>query len=432
MRTLTTSLPAALTALACVLTGAVALAPVASASPVAASRAAATALPAPGGYVPLATPVRTASLVTVAAQRTVTVRVAGGTTGVPTTEAVAAVQVSALNPTAAGALTVYRNGGDRPETTNVQFNKSKRASGLALVPVTYTSAGQAHVYNNSRGSVQVVVDIVGYYVRAGRRITTAKGFNPIAPKRALNVNLAANRSASPVFGLAGSLPAVGIGALAVTFSAFGASRAGGLLAGAFSENGVPQQVLSWPGGGARAGAFAVLPTDTDGQVTLANLSASTVHLTVDIVGFFVRGEPSVAGRLDTVPTAQLDKGLYPAGTTRTLPVAGHAGVPLRHAGAVVVSLRAGSPNSGSVLASSGTGESVAVQYPGGVRTTNTAIVPLSDAGTIRLLNNGAGDLNLVVDVVGWVLADDLDVPSVSTSRYLDDLRTTTWPATPRR
>lgn len=70
------------------------------------------------------------------------------------------VNLTAVSGTANGYLVAYPDGGARPSTSNVNYLAAQTAFDLATVPVT---DGKLDVYNASAGSVQVLVDLQGYY-----------------------------------------------------------------------------------------------------------------------------------------------------------------------------------------------------------------------------------------------------------------------------
>jgi hypothetical protein len=378
----------------------------------------------PGSYSALDKPVRTATNVAVPARNAVTVTIAGGSTGVPVAGTSVAVNLSMQPPAQTGSLTVFRYLANRPSTANVEFTTGHRTSDFALVTSNEQSDGKARIYNNSAGPVSVTVDVVGSYQgQAGPG--AVKGYRPVSPSRILSASLVANSTISPVLGGHGQLPTKEIGAVAVTFSEFSAQHAGYLAAGPYSVPFTPGRVLRWPGGGLRAGAFAVVPVDPDGQMMLTNYSAGSMQVTADVVGYFTSGAPSQPGMLNTVPASRVLQAQYVGASTHDLSLAGHGGVVKQGASAVVVTLTAGSPSSsGSVLAYNPDHPrptQASIQYAAGVLQANTAIVPLSADGKIKIFNNGPGTVNLTVDLVGWVIGSVLTPPPTWSSRYLDDL-----------
>lgn len=89
-----------------------------------------------------------------------------GLGGVPATSDVTAalLNVQSVSPTATGTLTVYADGTTQPTATAASFNAGKSSSSLVSVPITN---GNIDVYNNSTGTTNLVVSVVGYYSSTG-------------------------------------------------------------------------------------------------------------------------------------------------------------------------------------------------------------------------------------------------------------------------
>lgn len=83
-----------------------------------------------------------------------------GLGGVPAGARAAVLNVTAVNPTAPGFLTVYPSGGSRPNASNLNFTAGQVTANLVVVPLG--SSGDLDVYNLA-GSTDVVVDVAGWY-----------------------------------------------------------------------------------------------------------------------------------------------------------------------------------------------------------------------------------------------------------------------------
>ena len=87
----------------------------------------------------------------------------GGQASVPSSSVSAvAVTITSVAPTQVGAVIAWQDGQARPTATNLQYGKGQQVSNLAIVPVS--TAGKIDLYNRSTGTVQLVVDVSGYYV----------------------------------------------------------------------------------------------------------------------------------------------------------------------------------------------------------------------------------------------------------------------------
>jgi hypothetical protein len=86
--------------------------------------------------------------------------VAGGSTGVPSTADAVALNVTATGPTAGSFLTIWPEGESQPTASSLNF-----AAGQTI-PNAVTAAvgddGEVQIFNSS-GSVDVIVDVVGYF-----------------------------------------------------------------------------------------------------------------------------------------------------------------------------------------------------------------------------------------------------------------------------
>ncbi len=114
-----------------------------------------------------------------------------GVGGVPTTGVTAAVvNVTVVGPTASSYVTLFPEGTTQPVVSNLDFTTGETLANLATVPLG--SQGGLTVYNYV-GSVNVVVDVEGYYTTTPQ---TSGLFNPVNPLRVLGT-LAAGASIGP-------------------------------------------------------------------------------------------------------------------------------------------------------------------------------------------------------------------------------------------
>ena len=156
----------------------------------------------------------------VGAGRTLAVKVTG-LAGVPAAGVAAVVvNVTVTQPTAGGYITAWADGAARPGTSNLDFSAGQSVPNLAVVPVG--ADGDIALFNGSPGTVQLIVDVTGYY-RAG--IPTAAGaLGSVAPARVLDTRTGNGAPQVPVgggrtiavkvTGLAG-VPAAGVAAVVV-------------------------------------------------------------------------------------------------------------------------------------------------------------------------------------------------------------------------
>lgn len=94
--------------------------------------------------------------------------------GVPVGATGVMLNVTAVNPTAATHVTVWPAGSARPLASNLNLPAGDTRANL--VPMKVGQGGQVSLYNNA-GSVDLIVDIVGWYGPAGA------GMSPVTPSR---------------------------------------------------------------------------------------------------------------------------------------------------------------------------------------------------------------------------------------------------------
>jgi hypothetical protein len=255
--------------------------------------------------------------------------------GVPATGVSAVVlNVTVTAATRSSFLTVWPAGTPRPTASSINFVAGTNRANLVTVPLGTigSDAGKITIYN-PLGSVQVIADVMGYYVADGA--ATAGGFYERAvPERLLDTR-------DPSFG--GALesgwsvsvpvdyndPATGIDvnshitALAVNITAVLPTK--------------PGYLASWDGGsvlpttstlnfdaGTITPNMAVVPvgpcidcgTATGlPSITVANRSPGGVNLLVDIVGFFDDGQLGDGLRFRPLPPTRIVDTRTGLGTT---------------------------------------------------------------------------------------------------------------------
>jgi hypothetical protein len=79
-------------------------------------------------------------------------------------DAALVVNITAIQPTASGYLTVYPAGASRPAVSNLNLAPGQLDTNLAVVRSGPTATGL--IYNASGGTVHVVVDEYGYYIHS--------------------------------------------------------------------------------------------------------------------------------------------------------------------------------------------------------------------------------------------------------------------------
>ena len=103
-----------------------------------------------------------------------------GSCDIPSNATGIASNVTAVNPTASSYLTVFPAGGSRPVTSNLNWTPSSPPT-PNQVTVGLSTTGAITVFNNA-GTIDVIIDIVGYYVPAtGPGNGSAGPTGPVGP-----------------------------------------------------------------------------------------------------------------------------------------------------------------------------------------------------------------------------------------------------------
>lgn len=201
----------------------------------------------------------------------------------------------------------------------------------------------------------------------------------------------------------------GASAVALTLTAVGGQSSGWLTA---YPAGTPYPGVSnvnYPKDGTVAG-LVVVPLPADGRLTLYNGSIGGVHVVADVAGYWTGGATSAAGTLGSVtPARVLDTRssgpAVPALGSRTVSVAGVAGVP-NDATAVVVNATAIGPSSAGWLgispAGSGTPGASNLNFASGVTAANLTFAKLGNGGAVEVYNGSYSGLDVALDVFGYV------------------------------
>jgi len=256
-------------------------------------------------------------------------------------------------------------------------------------------------------------------------------FHPLTPARVLDTRTTARpvRAGTDrqvlVTGL-GGVPNFGVSAVVLNATVPAAPASGYLqLYPGGSKPASPTSNVNWRPGRTTANAVTV-GVGVGGAIGL-QVGTGTADVVLDVVGWYGdstdpggdRYQPLVPSRIADTRAAG-GGGPVTAAADRTLPVAGHGGVPSSGASAVVLTLTAITPTSAAYLQ----------VYPTGNRpaqpTSNTNVVPGQSVAalvTSPLGTGGAVQLHVSQGSVGFV-ADVLGYYTSSGSRYI--------PLTPRR
>ncbi len=230
----------------------------------------------------------------IAPKGTLTLQV-NGRGNVPTSGVSAVVlNVTVVDPTSNGYVTVYPAGGTRPIVSNLNFVKGQTVPNLVIVPVGTDGAfaGKVALFNGQAGRVHLLADVAGYYV-AGT--PTLKGaFATVSPTRVLDT-----RSG---LGATGPSPAAPKGTVSLQVTGRGGVPSTGVSSVILNVTVVDPTssgfVTVYPSGGGRPVVsnlnfangqtvpnLVVVPVGPDGKVQLFNGSSGRTHLLADVAGY---------------------------------------------------------------------------------------------------------------------------------------------------
>jgi len=216
------------------------------------------------------------------------VTVAGAGTGVPAGATAVVANVTAVDPSAASHLDVWPAGDPHPNASNLNFTAGQTVPNLVVVKV---GAGGQVSLQNQNGSVDVIVDVVGYY----RVDPAAAGFVAVDPTRI------ADTRADPAYHV-GPLSRFDELShdLVVTGGAVGVpADATAVVANVTAVDPTrPSHLDVWPAGAARPNAsnlnfvagetvpnLVVVKIGSGGSISLQN-QVGSVDVIVDVVGYF--------------------------------------------------------------------------------------------------------------------------------------------------
>lgn len=357
-----------------------------------------------------------------------------GEGGVPVSgvEAVA-INVTVTEPTAPSFVTVWPTGSPRPETSSLNMLPGQTTPNLVISKVG--ADGAISMYN-AFGSTHLVADVVGWSGTSGhlralqpdrvldtRASIGVPGTIPVGPDSSIEIALAGRSG----------LPEHGVGAVVLNVTVTGATE--------------PSFITVWPSGQPRplASSLITLPGETNpnlvisrvgpgGRVSLYNAFGSS-HLVADVVGFV----PSGGAYVPINPTRILDTrtgfGTYGnvmvdeelgfsflrprqldfrtwlnENDTVQLDVGQSLQLP-EAASVLVVNVTATEASAPTFVTTWAFGDA----QPGtstlnvlpGQAVPNLALVEVGDDGYVNLFNR-FGHVDLIVDVVGYFVARNVD------------------------
>ncbi len=362
-----------------------------------------------------------------------------GRSGIPAGATAVTFNLTVDRPTAAGFVTAFPAGQQRPTASNINFVRGETIANL--VTVSIGSGGQVSLYNAS-GSTELIADVVGYYGPA----SGGAAYSALNPERIMD-SRDGNGTLSEPFGSGEtrSLQVVGRAnvpatatAVAFNLTAISPTAAGFLTAYPSGTIRPTASNLNFVRGDVIAN-LVVVRIGTGGQVSIFNNSGAT-DVAADIVGYFSDTGGAAALFTPIAPERFLDTrdgtgGLrQPIGPSesRGLQITGRGGIPA-NATAVTFNLTAVQPSSSGFFTAypSGTIRPNAsnVNFVRGDVIANLVIVRVGNGGRVDIFNN-SGFANAVVDVVGYYVAPAVASPSATATATSTSTASPTATVTP--
>ncbi len=370
-----------------------------------------------------------------------------GIDSVPSGAQSVVLNVTAISGTAGTFLTVFPAGNAVPTASNLNVSAQTNQANLVVVPLG--PGGQVSIYN-SLGSINVAVDVQGYFAAASGSSVPGL-FHPITPLRICDTRSGSGTACSGsalgqglwtkvvVSGCptgdpscTQSVPTTDAAAVALNLTAVSGSSLTYLSVvppsvGDACPSGTPAFSNLNVNAQTNLPTRVIVPLGPDRDVCVYN-NLGSINFILDINGWFGNGSESAPGAhfyavaptrvCDTRSVASVGYTTECSGTslgpggTRIIPVAGADGFPTPGGSSPPLAVIA------NVTAVSGSSETYFTLYPANVslptasdlnvnanqNTPNLVIVQLAttggNAGAVDLYNS-LGTINAVVDVAGW-------------------------------
>lgn len=326
---------------------------------------------------------------------------------VPSSGAVAvAINVTVTNPAAAGFLTVWPSGNDRPVASNLNYVGDETVANLVIVGVG--TDGAVRIF--AQQATDVVVDVVGWF---------HAGFNPVTPARLMDTRqglggfvLGPHERRDLLVQRQGGLPDAAIGAVALNVTVTEPTEPGFLTVWPTGVDRPLASNLNFVAGDTTPNAV-VVGVGSGGRISIYN-SAGSSHVIVDVAGWFAQGFDAITPVRIMDTRDGLGGVTLAPGEVRNLKVIGTGTIPdSRAVGAVSLNVTATEPTASGFLTiwPAGVTRPLAsnLNFTAGQTVANAVPVGVSDNGEISIYNN-SGDTEVVVDVTGWYARSDTTAP----------------------
>jgi uncharacterized protein YvpB len=345
---------------------------------------------------------------------------------VPADATAVSVNVTVTEPSNNGFLTVYPAGEGTPNSSNLNFLAGETVANLAIVPVG--AGGQIAIYN-AIGTVQVVVDLQGYF-EPNSGSSTAGSYVALTPARITDTrsgsgepNSGSTLTQGGVLNMQvageGGVPATGVAAVALNVTITDTGTYSYVSAYPTGISHPLSSTINWTPGETLANR-SVVQLGTNGEVSFYNYFG-TADLVVDVVGYFTDGTTAPDNESLYYPISPVrvldtrgDAGTLTGGNLTTIQFAGVDGISPT-ADAAVTNLTATDASSPGFLTESpgaGTTTTSDVNFLAGGTVPNLTIVTLNGSG-FSYFHNSIGTTDAVIDVFGYFQAEATVSPAAA-------------------
>ncbi|HEV2638438.1 MAG TPA: LamG-like jellyroll fold domain-containing protein [Actinocrinis sp.] len=351
-----------------------------------------------------------------------------GVAGMPSSHITAVeVELTVTSPTQDGYVAAYADTAQQPMASGTNFSPTNTVTGTEIVPVG--TDGKIDLFNSSFGTVQLILDVTGYYssdpTATGRQTyhplsTSARVLDSRSDIGGLNGNMAADSTFTLQVTGSNGVPSNAT-AVAINITAINGTGSGFLAAYSAALTSVPTMTTLTYNGSAGVASLAgdVAIDPANGSITIANQGAAggTTGVIGDITGYFTTDTTGLDYH-STNPTRLVDTRSGIGGTTGTVAAEGTFSLT---AGAVAPVTTAVQPTLALIVtATQETSFGDAIVYPGSLTPVpstsnlnwiasqdiaNLTFTTTNTSNAISILNQSSGTIKLVIDCSGYFSTD---------------------------
>jgi len=224
---------------------------------------------------------------------------------IPAGTSAVVLNVTAIDPTASGFLTVFPEGMAVPPVSNINFSPGLTVA--SLVTVSLSSSGMVAIYNHA-GDTNIVIDVEGYYTSSP--LSNGRGlYNSISPVRTLGTIYsggAIGQNATQAVTVTGTVTGVPANASAVVVNATVAAGTKASFLTVYPDGASMPTAsnLNFAAGQTVANRASV-GVGSDGRIEVYN-HAGTVNVDIDVDGYYSGGGGSGAVFVPITPIRLTD------------------------------------------------------------------------------------------------------------------------------